>query len=121
MEKVFSHAVGKFNDRQCLGTREILGEEKEVQPDGKVFAKFNLGEYKWRSYRDFGDQSEKFGRGLREIGVEAKQRVAMYAETRQSYNEDFGGALNKVFIIGLEPVSIVHYTRPGTCINRQLH
>ena len=88
MEKVFSHAVGKFNDRQCLGTREILGEEKEVQPDGKVFAKFNLGEYKWRSYRDFGDQSEKFGRGLREIGVEAKQRVAMYAETRQSCNED---------------------------------
>jgi len=85
MEKVFSHAVGKFNDRQCLGTREILGEEKEVQPDGKVFAKFNLGQYHWRSYRDFGDQSEKFGRGLREIGVEAKQRVAMYAETRAEW------------------------------------
>jgi len=85
MEKVFSHAVGKFNDRQCLGMREILGEEKEAQPDGKVFAKYNLGQYLWRSYRDFGDQSEKFGRGLREIGVEAKQRVAMYAETRAEW------------------------------------
>jgi len=85
MEKVFSHSVGKFNDRQCLGTREILGEEKEAQPDGKVFAKYNLGQYQWRSYRDFGDQSEKFGRGLREIGVEAKQRVAMYAETRAEW------------------------------------
>jgi len=85
MEKVFSHAVGKFNDRQCLGMREILGEEKEAQPDGKVFAKYNLGQYIWRSYRDFGDQSEKFGRGLREIGVEAKQRVAMYAETRAEW------------------------------------
>jgi len=85
MEKVFSHAVGKFNDRQSLGTREILGEEKEAQPDGKVFAKYNLGQYHWRSYRDFGDQSEKFGRGLREIGVEAKQRVAMYAETRAEW------------------------------------
>ena len=85
MEKVFSHAVGKFNDRQCLGMREILGEEKEAQPDGKVFAKYNLGQYHWRSYRDFGDQAEKFGRGLREIGVEAKQRVAMYAETRAEW------------------------------------
>ena len=37
--------------------------------------------------------------------------------------EDFGGALalNKEFIRGWEPVSIVHYTRPGTCINRPLH
>ena len=26
--------------------------------------------------------------------------------------EDFGGVLNKVFIIGREPVSILHYTRP---------
>ena len=31
--------------------------------------------------------------------------------------EDFGGALNKAFIIGWEPVSIIYYTRPGTCIN----
>ena len=35
--------------------------------------------------------------------------------------EDFGGALNKVFIRGREPVSIAHDTRPGTCINRPLH
>ena len=35
--------------------------------------------------------------------------------------EDFGGALNKAFIRGQEPVSSVHYTRPGTCINRPLH
>jgi len=85
LEKVFSHVVGKFNDRQCLGTREILGEEKEVQPNGKVFAKFNLGDYHWRSYRDFGDQAEKFGRGLREIGVESKAKVAMFAESRAEW------------------------------------
>ena len=35
--------------------------------------------------------------------------------------EDLGGALCKAFIIGWEPVSSVHYTRPGTCINRSLH
>jgi len=85
LEKVFSHVVGKFNDRQCLGTREILGEEKEVQPNGKVFAKYNLGDYHWRSYRDFGDQAEKFGRGLREIGVESRAKVVMFAESRAEW------------------------------------
>ena len=35
--------------------------------------------------------------------------------------EDFGGALNKAFIIGREPESIAHYTSPGTCINRPLN
>ena len=30
--------------------------------------------------------------------------------------KDFGGMLCKEFIIGWEPVSIVHYTRPETCM-----
>ena len=32
--------------------------------------------------------------------------------------EDFGGVLNKAFIRDQEPVSIVHYTRPGSCIKQ---
>ena len=35
--------------------------------------------------------------------------------------EGFQEALFKEFIMGREPVSIVHYTRPGTCINHSLH
>ena len=35
-----------------------------------------------KAYESFFCRSEKFGRGLREIGVEAKQRVVMFAETR---------------------------------------
>ena len=35
--------------------------------------------------------------------------------------EGFGEALFLEFIMGREPVSIVHYTRPGTCINFPLH
>ena len=47
--------------------------------------------------------------------------------TRQSCNEDSSkiweecSANRLLYIIDCEPVSIVHYTRPGTCINRQLH
>ena len=35
--------------------------------------------------------------------------------------EGFGERLSKEFIKGQEPVPSVHYTRPGTCINRPLH
>ena len=35
--------------------------------------------------------------------------------------EGFGEALFKEFIMGQEPVSIITYNRPGTCINRPLH
>ena len=44
-----------------------------------------------------------------------------YHDTQQSCNGDFGEALFKQFIMDLEPVSIVHYTMPGTCINHPLH
>lgn len=30
LEKVWSHVVGKFNDRQALGTRDIIAETQEV-------------------------------------------------------------------------------------------
>ena len=35
--------------------------------------------------------------------------------------EGFGEHLSKEFIMGREPVSIIHYTRLGTCINHPLH
>ena len=51
--------------------------------------------------------------------VEDKERFHIRVATK--IFEDFGGALNKAFIRGQEPVSSVHYTRPVTCINRPLH
>ena len=35
--------------------------------------------------------------------------------------EDFGEVLCKEYIAGRKPVSIIHYTWPGTCINRPLN
>ena len=35
--------------------------------------------------------------------------------------EGFGGMFCKEFITGWKPVLIVHFTRPGTCINQPLH
>lgn len=85
MEKVFSHIVGRHNDRQALGTRIVISEDKEVQPDGKVHTKYNLGGYHWITFREWGDLAERFGRGLREIGIQPKERVVMFSETRADW------------------------------------
>lgn len=39
LDKLFEYAVQRFGDSQCLGTRDILSEENEIQPSGKVFKK----------------------------------------------------------------------------------
>lgn len=39
LDKLFSHAVRRFGPDHCLGTREVLSEENEIQPNGKVFKK----------------------------------------------------------------------------------
>ena len=48
--KAFNYAVKKYGGKECLGTREILGIEDEVQKSGKVFKKLTLGDYQWMSY-----------------------------------------------------------------------
>lgn len=42
LDKVFKYAKTKFKDKKLLGTREILKEEDEIQPSGKVFKKVSL-------------------------------------------------------------------------------
>lgn len=39
LDKMFEYAAKRFPQRDCLGTREVLSEEDEVQPNGKVFKK----------------------------------------------------------------------------------
>lgn len=42
LDKVFKYAKTKYKDKKLLGTREILKEEDEIQPSGKVFKKVSL-------------------------------------------------------------------------------
>lgn len=39
LDKVFMYAKNKFKDKRLLGTREVLNEEDEIQPNGKIFKK----------------------------------------------------------------------------------
>lgn len=42
LDKMFEYAARRFPARDCLGSREVLSEEDEVQPNGKVFKKVRI-------------------------------------------------------------------------------
>lgn len=39
MEKVFKNTAEQHGNKKALGTREVKGEEDEVQENGRVFKK----------------------------------------------------------------------------------
>lgn len=39
LDDLFSNAVQSYSTRKCLGYREVLREEDEKQPNGRVFKK----------------------------------------------------------------------------------
>ncbi|XP_053555276.1 long-chain-fatty-acid--CoA ligase 4 isoform X2 [Bombina bombina] len=85
LDKLFEHALAKFGKNDCLGTREILSEDNEKQPNGKVFKKLILGEYKWLSYEEVNLKIHHFGSGLASLGLEPKSTVAIFCETRAEW------------------------------------
>jgi len=39
LEKVLLWVVKMYGDKKCLGTRQILADEDEPQPNGRIFKK----------------------------------------------------------------------------------
>lgn len=52
LEQVFNYVAKVHSNKPCLGTRQILGEEDEMQSNGRVFKKFRMGEYKWKTFAE---------------------------------------------------------------------
>ncbi|XP_063967531.1 fatty acid CoA ligase Acsl3-like [Lytechinus pictus] len=75
----------EYGSLQALGTRQILSEEDEVQSNGKVFKKLIMGDYKWRTYAEFFEDSDNFGKGLVSLGLQPKQNILIFAETRAEF------------------------------------
>ncbi|XP_072451498.1 long-chain-fatty-acid--CoA ligase 4 isoform X2 [Chiloscyllium punctatum] len=85
LDKLFEAAVKKFQKQNCLGTRELLSEENEVQSNGKIFKKLILGEYKWLSYEEVNQRVNRFGSGLSALGLKAKDMIGIFCETRAEW------------------------------------
>ncbi len=43
MSSVWKWSVNRYAQKDLLGTRDVLREEDEVQPNGKIFKKLHLG------------------------------------------------------------------------------
>lgn len=85
LDKVFMYAKNKFKNKRLLGTREILNEEDEIQPNGKIFKKVILGHYNWLSYEDVFIRALDFGNGLQMLGQKPKANIAIFCETRAEW------------------------------------
>ncbi|XP_069067574.1 long-chain-fatty-acid--CoA ligase 4 isoform X2 [Pleurodeles waltl] len=85
LDKLFEIAAEKFAKKDCLGTRELLSEENEMQPNGKIFKKWILGDYKWQSYEEVNARVNHFGSGLVALGLRPKSTVAVFCETRAEW------------------------------------
>nr|QFF91488.1 long-chain acyl-CoA synthetase isoform 2 [Potamotrygon motoro] len=85
LDKIFQFATDRFRHRNCLGTREILSEEDEIQPSGKVFKKLILGSYKWLTYDEVYRRVLHFGSGLAVLGQRPKFNIAIFCETRAEW------------------------------------
>lgn len=85
LDKLFNHAVQRFGEAPCLGTRDVLSEENEIQPSGKVFKKLILGDYRWLSYDELDSIVSQFGSGLAALGQQPKSTIAIFCETRAEW------------------------------------
>ena len=99
LAKAFKFAIEKYGEKNFLGTREVLGEEEEVQDDGKLFKKLLLGEYKWLSFTDTYSLSMQFGSGLRELGQKPGDSIVIYAETRAEWLIAAFGAFSQSLVV----------------------
>jgi len=99
VDKVWQNSVCRYDDKLCLGSRQVFGVEEEKQEDGKVFKKMNLGDYQWKNYREAYQISTNFGKGLRKLGQEPKTPIAIYAETREEWILAALGAFSQSIIV----------------------
>lgn len=84
IDALFRYAVEKHGDKPCFGTRVCKKEEYEVI-DGKRMVKYDLGEYRWKSYKEVHTIVEALARGLTTLGQLPYSRVVIFADTREEW------------------------------------
>ena len=85
LEKMLKYMSQTHTTKKCLGTRQVLSEEDEMQENGKIFKKYKLGEYQWRNFIEVEQEALYFGNGLRKLGIRPKENVVIFSETRAEW------------------------------------
>jgi hypothetical protein len=90
---VVTRGARMFGDAECMGSRKLIkthveekmvkkvvdGEEREVP---KQWTFYEMGGYKFKSFKQYKEQVDICGSGLRALGLGAGDRVHIYAATR---------------------------------------
>ncbi|XP_075555164.1 fatty acid CoA ligase Acsl3-like [Dermacentor variabilis] len=84
IDALFRRAVEKYGDKPCLGTR-VCNKEKYDVLDGKRMVKYELGEYRWKSYKEAHTIVDALARGLNTLGQLPYSRVVIFADTREEW------------------------------------
>ncbi|XP_028968237.1 long-chain-fatty-acid--CoA ligase 4 [Galendromus occidentalis] len=85
MEQLMRRTVKLYGEKRGFGTREVFCEEEEVQPDGKVFRKYTMGDYRWLTYKEIDERIDLIAAGLFKLGVRPRQNLVILAETRMEW------------------------------------
>lgn len=85
LDELFKRSCQRHGTKKCMGTRQLIAEEDEVQPNGRVFKKVIMGDYEWMTYDEAFGYVKKLSSGLQALGVEPKQFVTIFAETKAEW------------------------------------
>ncbi|VDM57457.1 unnamed protein product [Angiostrongylus costaricensis] len=75
----------KFSNSDCFGTREVLCIHKEKQKNGRIFEKWEMGEYHWRTYGAVDNRVNLVASALSSLGCKKHDKVIIFAETREEW------------------------------------
>lgn len=65
--QLWRHSVTLFGDQPAFGTRDLLTVHDDKQPDGRIFEKWELGEYQWQSYKQAEEDVGQLASGLQQM------------------------------------------------------
>ena len=82
----------RWGDKPCFGTRKVIKIHNEttivnkivdggVKPIEKKWMFWELGPFEWKSYKQVAQEGLDIGAGLVKIGLGKGDRIAIYAET----------------------------------------
>ena len=75
------HLQDTHTEKLLFGSRDVLGEEDEVQTNGKIVRKLELADYIWMTYEEADSLADIFGGSLRVIGMKPLDNVCLFADT----------------------------------------
>eukprot|EP00339_Tiarina_fusa_P021669 CAMPEP_0117046374 /NCGR_PEP_ID=MMETSP0472-20121206/32067_1 /TAXON_ID=693140 ORGANISM="Tiarina fusus, Strain LIS" /NCGR_SAMPLE_ID=MMETSP0472 /ASSEMBLY_ACC=CAM_ASM_000603 /LENGTH=650 /DNA_ID=CAMNT_0004758705 /DNA_START=75 /DNA_END=2027 /DNA_ORIENTATION=+ len=71
-------------DKPCLGDREtleVVKKDRIINGEAKPWTYYKRGPYTWNTFQEVYDMVSQFASGLRAIGINPKEKLAIYEET----------------------------------------